>query len=274
MHPLSIARCSILVALAPIRIHEFFLFSGLESYDEHMSADQPEAHQPDRSVPHPKRKYERQQPKRQIRDVDSAGQVRTFTMAIYACPGAFVGAIASWFIGIGPLPGLFLGYLIAFFVTKAIVEGSGKTASTIYAPSGKSTPVKHEYSYAESLAARGRYEEAVTAYEVAVSKFPEDPEPYLRIARMKRDKLAEFEEAVFWFKRARKDSQSSRGQELLATQEIVEIYHKKLGAPTRAIPELARIIDRFPDDPVADWAREELARLKELVAAEQKEREG
>jgi tetratricopeptide (TPR) repeat protein len=148
-------------------------------------------------------------------------------------------------------------------------EGAGAAAGKIYHPSGRSTPVKHEYSYPESLAARGRYEEAVTAYQVAVSEFPEDPEPYIRIARLNRDKLSEYEDAVFWFKRARNDSEIPSGQELLVTQEIIEIYREKLGTPTRAIPELARILDRFPEDQVAGWARGELARLKEQVRAEE-----
>jgi hypothetical protein len=109
---------------------------------------------------------------------------------------------------------------------------------------------------------------------VAVSEFPEDPEPYIRIARLKRDKLSQYEDAVFWFKRARNDSDISGGQELLVTQEMIEIYRDKLETPTRAIPELARIVDRFPEDQAAEWAQEELARLKELVRAEQQERAG
>jgi len=224
-------------------------------------------------VPHPKRKYEGKQ-KRQIKDVDSAAEVRTLHMLIWSLPGGVGGALGSSFIGLGPFPGLIVGYLVTFFVTKNIVEGSGKAAGTIYHPSGRASPEKHEYSYADSLVARGRYEEAVEAFEVAVSEYPEDPEPYIRIARLNRDKLSEYEDAVFWFKRARNDSDISAGQELLVTQEMIEIYRDKLGAPTRAIPELARIIDRFPDDPVVDWARAELVRLKELVLAEQKKRAG
>jgi tetratricopeptide (TPR) repeat protein len=192
----------------------------------------------------------------------------------YSVPGGVAGALGSAFVGFGPLPGFIVGFLVVYLVTKGASEGAGSAAGAIYHPSGRSTPAKHEYSYPESLAARGRYDEAVTGYEVAVSEFPEDPEPYIRIARLKRDKLSEYEDAVFWFKRARKDSDITPGQELLVTQEIIEIFRDRLGTPTRGIPELARIIERFPEDQAADWARHEMARLKEQVAAEEEERKG
>jgi tetratricopeptide (TPR) repeat protein len=238
-----------------------------------MPTDNPTDQNQHRPVPHPKRVYAEKQ-KSSLKDVDSTARMRTLYMLAYSVPGGVAGALGSWFGGFGPLPGFVLGFLIVFLVTKTISEGSGKTAGTIYHPSGRSTPVKHEYSYAESLAVRGRYEEATVAYEAAVSEFPDDPEPYLRIARLYRDKLDSYEQAVFWFKRARKDSGISKGQELLASQEIIEIYRDKLCTPTRAIPELARLLDRFPEDQTADWARRELARLKEQVRVDEEARAG
>jgi len=232
-----------------------------------MPVDDPKSSAPSDSVPHPRRRYEKKQ-KSRVKEVDSAARLRTLHMLAYTLPGGIAGALGSLFGGYGPLPGFVVGSLLVYLVTKRIVEGSGSVAGTVYHPSGRSTPVKHEYSYPESLAARGRYEEATVAYEAAVSEFPEDPEPYLRIARLYRDKLKQYEQSVFWFKRARNDSEISKGQELLATQEIIEIYRTKLGTPTRAIPELARILERFPDDQSADRARDELTRLKEQVREE------
>lgn len=238
-----------------------------------MSSVDPNDEKAGRSVPSPKRKYEEKQRGR-LKDVDSAARVLTLKALTYSVAGGAAGAMGSTVAGLGPVPGFIVGFLIVFLVTKGLSEGAGGVAGKIYHPSGRSTPGKHEYSYPESLAARGLYEEAVTAYEAAVSEFPEDPEPYIRIARLKRDKLSEFEEAVFWFKRARADSKIAAGQELLVTQEMIEIYRDKQGTPTRAIPELARMIDRFPNDQVADWARGELARLKEQVRTEEEERAG
>lgn len=238
-----------------------------------MTSDDQGDQAPQRAVAPPKRTYQEKQ-KSRLKDVDSTARVRNLHMLAYSLPGGVAGALGSWFGGFGPLPGFVIGCSVVFVVTKTISESSGSAAGTIYHPSGRSTPVKHEYSYAESLVARGRYEEATVAYEVAVSEFPDDPEPYLRIARLYRDKLEEYEQAVFWFKRARNDSAISSGQELLATQEIIEVYRDKLRTPKRAIPELARLLDRFPDNQTAGWARTELARLKALVQADEVERIG
>jgi tetratricopeptide (TPR) repeat protein len=238
-----------------------------------MSSGDPNDTKTGRPVPHPKRKYEERKRQR-LKDVDSTARARMLKTLAYSVPGGVAGAIGTSLAGFGPVPGFFVGFLFVYLVTKGASEGAGAAAGKIYHPSGRSTPVKHEYSFPESLAARGRYEEAVTAYEVAVSEFPEDPEPYIRIARLNRDKLSEYEDAVFWFKRARNDSEIPSGQELLVTQELIEIYRDKLGTPTRAIPELARILDRFPEDQVAGWARGELARLKEQVRAEEEDRAG
>ena len=218
-------------------------------------------------MPHPKRVYVEKRQGR-LRGVDATARTRTLKMLFFALPGGVAGALGSWFAGFGLFPGFVAGSLLVYLVTKSIVASAGVAAGTIYHPSGGSTPAKHEYSYPESLAARGRYDEATVAYEAAISEFPEDPEPYLRLARLYRDKLGQYEQSVRCFKRARNDSAISKGQELLATQEIIEIYRARLGTPTRAIPELARILERFPDDRSAERVREELRKLKEQVREE------
>lgn len=247
-----------------------------------MSEDDENGPAPGRSVPHPKRHYEERQ-RHRLKDVDSADRVMKAKALVWSCGVVVIGFAALSLAGGGALEtkmlwlvrsGILAAAVFVYFAALAIAGGGGSLAGTIYHPSGKSTPVKHEYSFAESLAARGRYEEAVEAYEVAISEFPEDPEPYVRIARLLRDKTAEYEDAVHWFKRARGDSAISKGQELVVTQEIIEIYRSKLGTPSRAIPELARIVDRFPDERAAAWAREEMTRLRRQVAADERERSG
>lgn len=218
-------------------------------------------------VPPPKRTYEK---RAHDRDVDAAKRGRTIKMASWSLAGGLIGAMgglgvvyqAGWNLGIGLILGFLLGFLLTFIVTTFFIEGAGAVAGTIYHPSGKSTPPKREYSYPESLVARGHYDEAVTAYQLCCADFPEDPEPYVRIARLYRDRLEAYEDALFWFKRARSDATVDKGRELLITQEIIEIHTRKLDAPKKAIPELARLVDRFPEDPVADWAKGEIVRLR------------
>ncbi len=213
--------------------------------------------------PFPKRKYVSIE--RLSKDVDQAARAILFKKLALALPGGVVGALAGWFTGIGIIPGFLVGAVVVYSITSGFVAAAASLFGKVYNPSAESTPRRKEYSQAEALAIRGQYDEAIEAYEVALSDAPEDPEPYIRIARIYRDELRRFDDALYWFKRARSDATIEKGRELLVTQEIIEIYGKRLGEPRRAIPELARLIDRFPDDPVADWARGEMARLRKAL---------
>jgi tetratricopeptide (TPR) repeat protein len=200
---------------------------------------------------------------KRLRDVDTAQRVRLFQAAAWSLAGGAIGAMAGKLAGVGAIPGFVAGFAIVFLFALTIAEGVGKLFGTIHNPSGRSTPAVREYSHPESLAIRGRYEDAIDAYQVCCVDYPEDPEPYVRIGRIYRDELRRYDEALTWFKRARTEAKMDRGRELLVSQEIIEIYSRKLGEPRRAIPELARIVDRFPDDPAAAVARREIDRLRE-----------
>jgi len=197
------------------------------------------------------------------RDIDAARRARILTAASWSLAGGVIGGLGGWFIGVGALFGFVVGYVVTFLISAVIVESVGGVAEAIISPSGKSTPVIREYSYPESLAIRGRYEDAIDAYQVCCSDYPEDPEPYVRIGRIYRDNLSQYDEAIPWFKRARSEATVNRGVELLITQEIIEIYTMKLNTPARAIPELARLAERYAGDPAGDSAKQELNRLRE-----------
>ena len=197
------------------------------------------------------------------RDIDAARRARILMAASWSLAGGVIGGFAGRFIGVGALIGFIAGFSVTFLVSLAIVEGVGNLMGTIHNPSGKSTPVIREYSYPESLAIRGRYEDAIDVYQVCCTDYPEDPEPYVRIGRIYRDNLNQHDEALLWFKRARSEATVHRGIELLITQEIIEIYTRRMNTPERAIPELARLAEKYAGDPAGDSAKQELNRLRE-----------
>ncbi len=109
------------------------------------------------------------------------------------------------------------------------------------------------------------YEDAIVAYHVCSTDYPEDPEPYVRIGRICRDNLSQYDEALLWFKRARSEATVNPGLDLLISQEIIEIYTRRLNMPERAIPELARIAEQFANHPAGESAKLELNRLRERL---------
>lgn len=154
--------------------------------------------------------------------------------------------------------------------TLTIVYRAAKAGQVIYAPSGNSTPRKKEYSYAESLGMRGEYEDAVSAYELIILEEDAlDPTPYLRIARIYRDKLERFEDSARWFNRALRESTMRVGLTMLTRKELVELYRTKLNLPQRAAPMLARIAEEAAGTPEGEWASGELAFVKEQMRAEE-----
>lgn len=203
------------------------------------------------------------------RDVDAAARVRALKIWLYAAgPGGLVGFLGGAFVGGSVWTGLLGAILAALGVgglVFALTEGAGWSVGRIHHPSGASTPHRPEYSHAESLVVRKKYDEAMEAYREFIRESPEVPEPYLAIARLLRDELGRYEEAVRWFKRARAESRLGRQHEVLVSREIVEIYRRRMEAPLKAAPELARMRERFADTPEGEWAGRELAEVRERV---------
>ncbi len=182
--------------------------------------------------------------------------------------GGLFGGLVGWRYGLGIFPGLLLGALVGFLTVRLVLAGAVKLVMGGVVQSGKSTPRKREYSHAESLAVRGEFKEAIAAYEQCCREFPRDPEPYLRIARLYRDELKRYEAAALWFGRARADAKIDAGRELMATQELIELYQHKLHSPRKAIAELALLCRKFPGTPAADAAERELREMRTMLARE------
>ncbi len=221
------------------------------------------------SIPPAKRKYSELERGRK-RDVDSAARARMVRASVGAAPGALLGLIAglrimvyseSALAPLYPVIGILIGAAVVFVVVVLISEAGGKIGSRLHLPSGRTTPHKPEHSQAQSLAVRGDYAEAADAYELLTLENPRDPEPYIQLARLHRDRLDDLERAVRWFRRALRDAEISSGQEILVLREIVEIYTHRLGEPARAGPYLARIAEKYPETPDGQWAERELDEL-------------
>lgn len=222
--------------------------------------------------PRSRRTFSEPPKRRALRDMDASERaivMRAVTSGMY---GGVLGGLLGFSLVAGGRPFWVLllcvaaGWLAVSAATLVLVHAVGGAASTLYAPDGRSTPKKKEYSQAESLVARGLYQEAVTAFELAVLEDPTEPTPYLRVARIKRDHLAELEDAARWFRRALRESQAPPGVALLARKELVELYTHRMGAPERALPELARMAEELAGSAEGAWAAAEYAAIKARLA--------
>ena len=215
--------------------------------------------------------------KKRLKDTDLADkairlQAGLWALAVASTMGTLGGAGIAYMNGLNLILGAVLGFVLmsssVYFGSMKILGGAASAVGALHNPSGSSTPAKKEYSRAQSLVARGLYEEASAAYEVHCLEYREDPEPYFRLARLLRDHLKQPEEAVSWFKRARTDAKLTRGQELQITQEIIELYIRSIRKPRKALPELAYLCKEFADTPAAEAARHELAEMRAMLDRE------
>jgi tetratricopeptide (TPR) repeat protein len=218
-------------------------------------------------------------PKR-LKDVDAGDRAIRLKALVWASfvgifGGLPIGSVIAVKVGIPPMLGLFLGLAIGFggvyYGSLFITRRAARVAQTVYNPSGESTPRRREYSKAAALVMQDKHEDAAAAYEVHLTENPDDPEPYFQLARLSLEHLGKPEEAIQWYTRARDEARLTAGQALIATQEIVNIYVRKLRTPRKAIPELKLLCERFEGTPAAEVAQRELDEMRALLVRESEE---
>lgn len=203
-----------------------------------------------------------------LRDSDAGQNMVVLRAVVSGVYGGVLGGLAAyWLLQHGAPWWLAVlcpvgGWLSVSLVTLAIANSAGSAASTLYSPASGAPARTKEHSRAESLVARGLYEDAVSAFELAVLEDPSDPTPYLRIARVYRDHLGRYEDAARWFRRAVREASAPPGAAFLARKELVEIYTHRMGTPERALPELARMAEELAGTQEADWAAAQIRDIK------------
>ncbi len=174
--------------------------------------------------------------------------------------GAPVVPAVALAIGVGVLYSLTMEYLVfgsaADHVANLLGLGRGWSGAT-----------GSDYSHAEALEIRGDIEGATELYKKAVGRNRRDPLPYLRLAGI-RTRAGLHEEAIDILRRALGVARFSPKGEALAVREIHEISSTRLGDSARAAPDLVRYLERQPEGEHREWARRELAYIKERIREE------
>ena len=134
--------------------------------------------------------------------------------------------------------------------------------------SGSSTPMAKGYSAIEAMAAQGRYQDAAKAYEREIASDPSDVEARSRLAQLLLDHLANPTAAAHALAEARDLAKDERHRVGYALR-LVDLYRSRLGDRGKAMVELRRFIDTFPQSTHLDGVRRELSELIEEMRSEQ-----
>lgn len=167
------------------------------------------------------------------------------------------------------MPVLALPMVLALFA--AIFAAQWMAAEVFQAflnPSGSRAPAVIT-SRAESLVARGQYDEAAAEFVALRFRFPHDI-PLLRVeAEFHAGVGSNPQLAVQLLNQLRRVPNVPGAVERYATHRLLDLYLGVLADPGRAMVELRRMADRFPDTPDGQGALAELRRRRDHLAQDQ-----
>jgi tetratricopeptide (TPR) repeat protein len=146
-------------------------------------------------------------------------------------------------------------------VTRLLLGELGEAIGTfLVMPTGiRPSP---QYSRADALAVRGRYDDALAELSRAAASAPRDAGPLLHGARILRDRAHRPEEAVLWLRRARERIRAPCELDARVGRETAEILLHTLRRPDRAAAELARLAATYRATPTGRWAAAELREIR------------
>ncbi|MBM3907592.1 MAG: hypothetical protein FJ363_05860 [Gemmatimonadetes bacterium] len=188
--------------------------------------------------------------------------------------GVYVGVIAAFFavlmrvagmvggpLWAAPLVGGALGFLAGRAITRALFGGGERLAKQIILPDAEGTYVP-QHSQIEALEVQERYAEAFDAWMQVAGERPGNPSPLLRAADLRLRQMNDPATALELYEQVRRLPGLREEPLRYASQKIIDIHLRPDGDHGRALVELRRFVETFPEGREAEGARVAIARLK------------
>ena len=190
--------------------------------------------------------------------------------ADYLHAGAYGVMVSGMSIGALALEGYFalwtvLAGVAAGAVVFAFACGMSQAAGNTWkwvAVDGTSTPYQEQYSREQSLVMQGRVDDALASFEAIIRDDPAAVTARIRAAELYDRERGNAPRAAELFREAQCIESCSIGERVYIAHRLVDLYTGTLNQPGRALVELRRLIEQFPDHPAASQARKALAVLK------------
>jgi hypothetical protein len=129
-------------------------------------------------------------------------------------------------------------------------------------PSGSTTPYEHNFSQEDSFIIRGDFKTALHLYEMGIKERPTDVEVRVRAAELYAAQPEGPLRAAELLREVQRLPNAMPEKVLFATHRLIDLYIGPLQQPGRALGELRRVVDTWPNSSAAKHAREAIARLK------------
>jgi hypothetical protein len=199
-----------------------------------------------------------------IRAVSCGLMVFALTIPMYATAAQkrqppLGGWTFIWVIGYSLLTAMFasgFGLGVAHIAAKAWKH---------FAVDGTSTPYKEQYSYQQALVMRGDVDGALESYEAVIAERADAVDPRIRAAELYSRERKNHSRAADLFRQVQRISIVTTGEDVYATNRLVDLLTGPLDDPGRALVELRRLVERYPSSPAAAHARSAIAALKQTL---------
>ena len=158
---------------------------------------------------------------------------------------------------------VFIWVIIAVLVAPPLARlFSEKAIATLFGE--KVARISRDYSRARSLAAQGKFEEAIEEYRREVEKDPENVMLRLEIAEIYSSEMKEYSRAVSELEECLKVNLGpTQGASVL--NRMADIYDTNLGEPEAALAALRTIQEKWPGTKLAARAQERIRIIEEAM---------
>jgi hypothetical protein len=145
----------------------------------------------------------------------------------------------------------------AVHLLASVVGHSARALAT-----GGQASSESQFSYQESLVMQGRVEEALASFEALIAASATAIEPRILAAELYSRNPATTRRAADLLREAQRIPAITPGRDTYVTNRLVDLLIGPLADPGRALVELRRLIDRYPNSTAARHARDAIARIK------------
>src|SRR5256714_9209740 len=187
--------------------------------------------------------------------------------------GGFIGGalaarrdLSAPLVAVSALAGaILLGTCWWYFVTR-VSRGAGAVFTEFVQPTGNRTPYEQQYSEQDAMVMRGEVARALASYEEIILSAPNDPQPRIRAAELYA-KNGQRDRAEALYKAVQRLPGIAAKDDVYVSNRLVDLYLQWSDREARALTELRRLVDTYPESDVAERARKGLANLKRQLGA-------
>lgn len=182
--------------------------------------------------------------------------------AVMMVPIAYFHSPFGWPVAI-TIPLVFLLSWAGIVAVALLLMYPAATAARFYlAPTGASTPYEEQFSREQSLVMQGRVAEALALFEQRIAADPGAVEARIQAAELYATHGANPARAAELFREVQRVSGLPSGQDMYVGNRLADLYVGPLGTPARALVELRRLLDRYPDSRMTPQLRQAITTLK------------